>query len=85
MIYTHPAVLEVAVIASADPRWVEVPKAFVVTKTGAELTAEALYDYCRERLAGFKCPKRIEFVSELPKTSTGKIQKYILRNRDRSE
>ena len=85
VIYIHPAVLEVAVIASPDPRWVEVPKAFVVTKTGAELTAEALYDYCRERLAGFKCPKRIEFVSELPKTSTGKIQKYILRNRDRSE
>ena len=85
VIYTHPAVLEVAVVASPHPRWVEVPRAFVVTKPGAELTAEALYDYCRERLAGFKCPKHIDFVSELPKTSTGKIQKYVLRNRDRSQ
>ncbi len=85
VIYTHPAVLEVAVVACPHERWVEVPRAFVVTKPGAEMTAEELYTYCRERLAGFKCPKHVEFVSELPKTSTGKIQKYILRNRDGSE
>lgn len=82
VIYTHPSVLEVAVVSSPHQRWVEAPKAFVVLKHGAELTTEALYAYCRERLAGFKCPKRIEFVNELPKTSTGKIQKYVLRNRE---
>jgi fatty-acyl-CoA synthase len=79
VIYTHPAVLEVAVVSSPHERFGEVPAAFVVLKSNAELSTETLYAYCRERLAGFKCPKRIEFVDELPKTSTGKIQKYILR------
>jgi fatty-acyl-CoA synthase len=85
VIYTHPAVLEVAVVATPHERWGEVPHAFVVTRPGPSLTAEELYEYCRARLAAFKCPKRVDFVTELPKTSTGKIQKYVLRRRDRSE
>jgi fatty-acyl-CoA synthase len=82
VIYTHPAVLEVAVVSSPHERFGEVPKAFVALKPSAELTIETLYAYCRERLAGFKCPRRIEFVDALPKTSTGKIQKYVLRERE---
>ena len=80
-IYQHPAVLEVAVIGIPDPLWGEVPKAFVTLKPGAQLTAEELIAFCRERLAHFKCPKAIEF-GELPKTSTGKIQKFRLRDRE---
>ena len=82
VIYAHPAVLEAAVVSSPHARFGEVPKAFVVLKPNADLTIDALYAYCRERLAGFKCPKRIEFIDELPKTSTGKIQKYLLRERE---
>jgi len=82
VIYTHPAVLEVAVVSSPHQRFGEVPKAFVVLKPDAALSTETLHAYCRERLAGFKCPRRIDFVNELPKTSTGKIQKYILRERE---
>ena len=81
-IYTHPAVLEVAVVSSPHERFGEVPKAFVVLKPDAALTTDALYSHCRDRLAPFKCPRRIEFVDELPKTSTGKIQKYLLRERE---
>jgi len=82
VIYTHPAVLEVAVVSSPHERFGEVPKAFVVLKPNVDLTVETLYAHCRERLAGFKCPRRIEFVDELPKTSTGKILKYVLRSRE---
>ena len=82
VIYTHPAVLEVAVVSSPHERFGEVPKAFVVLKPNVDLTVETVYAHCRERLAGFKCPRRIEFVDELPKTSTGKIRKYVLRSRE---
>jgi fatty-acyl-CoA synthase len=82
VIYACPAVLEAAVVSSPHARFGEVPKAFVVRKPNTDLTIDALYAYCRERLAGFKCPKRIEFVDELPKTSTGKIQKHLLRERE---
>jgi fatty-acyl-CoA synthase len=74
----HPAVLECAVVAMPHPKWGEVPKAFVSLKPGAVLTERELVDFCREHLAGFKCPKAVEF-TELPKTSTGKIQKFRLR------
>ena len=77
----HPAVLEAAVVAIPDDYWGEVPKAFVTLKPGQTLTAEALTAFCRERLAGFKCPKAIAF-GELPKTSTGKVQKFVLRERE---
>ena len=81
VILEHPAVLECAVVAAPDPKWGEVPKAFVTLKLDAALTEEALIAFCRERLPGFKTPKSIEF-GELPKTSTGKIQKFVLRERE---
>ena len=77
----HPDVLECAVVAKPDPKWGEVPKAYVTLKPGHEVSAEALIAHCRTLLPGFKVPKAIEF-SELPKTSTGKIQKFILRERE---
>jgi len=80
-LYQHPSVLEVAVIAIPDDKWGEVPKAFVTLKPGAQAAAEELIAFSRERLAHFKCPRRIEFGS-LPKTSTGKIQKFVLRDRE---
>ena len=80
-IVKHPAVLECAVVASPHEKWGEVPKAFVALKPGETLTERGLIDFCRERLAHFKCPKAVEF-SELPKTSTGKIQKFLLRERE---
>ncbi|MEW6274457.1 MAG: acyl--CoA ligase family protein [Bacillota bacterium] len=80
-IYQHPDVLEVAVIAVPDPKWGEVPKAFVVPKPGTNPTAEDIINFCRERIARFKVPKAVEF-GELPKTSTGKIMKYKLREKE---
>jgi fatty-acyl-CoA synthase len=77
----HPAVLEAAVIAVPDPYWGEAPKAYVTLKPGQDVTADALRGFVRERLAGFKVPKAIEF-GELPKTSTGKVQKTVLRERE---
>ncbi len=78
-IYEHPAVLEVAIIGVPDDKWGEVPKAFVTLKDGARATAEEIIQFCRERLAHFKCPKSVVF-TDLPKTSTGKIQKFVLRD-----
>ncbi|WP_373501744.1 long-chain-fatty-acid--CoA ligase [Desulfococcus sp.] len=79
VIYRHPEVLEVAVIPMPDPKWGEVPKAFVTPKPGSAVTAEEIIAFCRNNLAHFKAPKAVEF-RELPKTSTGKIQKYVLRD-----
>ena len=77
----HPAVLECAVIAVPHDEWGERPKAFVTLKPDAEATADAIIDFCRARIAHFKCPDAVEF-GPLPKTSTGKVQKYILRDRE---
>ena len=77
-ICTHPAVLEVAVVGIPDEYWGETPKAFVVLRPGATATEDEIIAQCKERLAGFKCPKAVIF-GELPKTSTGKIQKFVLR------
>jgi fatty-acyl-CoA synthase len=77
-IVRHPAVLECAVVAIPDERWGERPKAFVTLKPGSEATERDIVEFCREHLAHFKCPAAVEF-GELPKTSTGKIQKYVLR------
>jgi fatty-acyl-CoA synthase len=77
----HPAVLECAVVAVPDEKWGEVPKAFVTLKPGAKLSADELRAFARERIAAFKVPKYFEFC-ELPKTSTGKIQKFALRERE---
>jgi fatty-acyl-CoA synthase len=82
-LYRHPAVLAAAVVAKPDPKWGETPCAYVELKPGSDVTAEALIAHCREHLAGFKVPRSIEF-GEVPKTSTGKIQKFLLRERARS-
>ena len=82
-LYRHPAVMSVAVVASPDPKWGEVPCAFIETKEGVSTTAEELTAFCRERMAHFKVPKKFIF-EDLPKTSTGKIQKYVLRQRAKS-
>ena len=78
VLYEHPAILEAAVVAKADEKWGETPCAFVTLKTGMSVTEKNIIEYCREKLANFKCPKTIIF-SQLPKTSTGKIQKHVLR------
>lgn len=79
-LYRHPAVLEAAVVARPDEKWGETPCAWITLKAGFEDTREAdIIAFCREHLAGFKLPKTVVF-RELPKTSTGKIQKYLLRD-----
>ena len=79
-IVTHPAVSEVAVVAIADEKWGERPKAFVVLRVGEFASEDELIEHCRRSLAHFKCPKEIEFVAHLPKTGTGKILKRELRD-----
>jgi fatty-acyl-CoA synthase len=78
-VVSHPAVLEAAVVAIPDDKWGERPKAFVVLKEGMEATGEDIVAHVRGRIAHFKAPDRVEIVGALPKTSTGKIQKYLLR------
>jgi fatty-acyl-CoA synthase len=75
----HPAVQEAAIVGIPHPRWGEAPFAFVVLKAGAEAAPDDLIAFARERLAHFKAPHGVQFVAELPKTATGKIQKYVLR------
>jgi fatty-acyl-CoA synthase len=77
-LYKHPAVSMVAVVAKSDEKWGETPCAFVELKPGKKATEAELIDYCRERLARYKCPRHVVF-TELPKTSTGKVQKFELR------
>jgi fatty-acyl-CoA synthase len=80
VLYRHPCVLEAAVVARPDPMWGETPRAFVTVKPEASATAEEIIAFCRERLAHFKAPRTVIF-GPLPKTSTGKIQKFLLRER----
>jgi fatty-acyl-CoA synthase len=75
----HPAVQEAAVVGLPDAQWGEAPHAFVVLKPGVAATSEELRTFTRERLAHFKTPHSVTLVTELPKTATGKIQKYVLR------
>ncbi|ROU00428.1 long-chain-fatty-acid--CoA ligase [Marinobacter sp. R17] len=83
-LYRHPAVLEAAVVARPDEKWGETPCAFVTLKPDAgEVTEEEIIRFCRERLAHYKAPKTVVF-QELPKTSTGKIQKFVLRDTAKS-
>jgi len=82
-LYRHPAVIAVAVVAQPDPKWGETPCAYVELKPGAAVTEAELIEHCRALVARFKVPKKIVF-GELPKTSTGKIQKFVLRERARS-
>ena len=81
-LYQHPAVLEAAVVARPDTNWGETPCAFVTLKAGEEASEQMLIDHCRDRLAHFKAPKTV-VLTDLPKTSTGKVQKNILRERAR--
>lgn len=79
VIYEHPGVYEVAVIGVPDPRWQEVPKAFIVLKSGHSMEAEELFAFCRAKLASFKTPKYVEFVDTLPRNASGKVLKRDLR------
>ncbi|HET9555289.1 MAG TPA: long-chain-fatty-acid--CoA ligase [Anaeromyxobacteraceae bacterium] len=81
VLFFHPAVLEAAVVGIPDEKWGEVPKAFVTLRPGREATEREIIEYCREHLAHFKCPKKVEF-GPLPKTSTGKTQKFKLREKE---
>ena len=80
-VVSHPAVLEAAVIALPDEKWGEVPKAFVTLAAEKQATAEEIIQHCKGRLAHFKAPRQVEF-GPLPKTSTGKIQKFVLREKE---
>jgi 3-(methylthio)propionyl---CoA ligase len=79
-LYRHPAVQVVAVVAKPDEKWGETPCVFVELKPGATATSDELIAWCRNHLAAFKCPRHVVF-AEIPKTSTGKIQKFKLRER----
>ena len=83
VLYRHPAVIAAAVVAQPDPKWGEVPCAFIELKEGMKATAAEIIDHCRARMAHFKAPRRVVF-GALPKTSTGKIQKFILREQVKS-
>jgi fatty-acyl-CoA synthase len=79
VLYKHAAVLFAAVVAKPDPKWGEVPCAFVELKDGAKATEAEIIAFCRSHMSGFKTPKAVVF-GIIPKTSTGKIQKFLLRN-----
>jgi fatty-acyl-CoA synthase len=83
VLYRHPKVMEAAVVAKSDPKWGETPCAFVALRPGVEASAEEIVDHCRANLARFKIPRHVVF-GELPKTSTGKVQKFLLRTRAES-
>ncbi len=78
-LYQHPAVLEAAVVGKPDEKWGETPCAFITLREGQTATAEEIVAFCRENMAHYKCPKTVIF-GELPKTSTGKVQKFVLRD-----
>jgi fatty-acyl-CoA synthase len=79
---THEAVLDVAVVGVPDDKWGERPKAFVVLKPGAQASEQELIDHVRSAIARYKAPKAVAFLDELPKTSTGKVPKFELRERE---
>ncbi len=78
VLYSHPAVQAVSVVAKQDDKWGETPCAFVELKPGKTATADELIAHCRQHVAHYKAPRHVVF-EELPKTSTGKVQKYVLR------
>ena len=84
VLYRHADVLAAAVVALPDPKWGEVPRAYVELRDGTAPTAEAIIAHCRQHLAGFKTPKSVVF-GPLPKTATGKIRKFELRQQARAE
>jgi len=80
VLYQHPAVMECAVIGIPSEKWGETPLAIIVTRPGESVDEAAILTFCRENLAHFKCPSKVEFVPELPRTATGKLQKFRLRD-----
>ena len=80
VLYRHPAVMVAAVVAMPDPKWGETPCAYIEIKPGAEVTEADIIAHCKKHLAGFKVPRTVVF-ADLPKTSTGKLQKFMLRKR----
>ena len=83
VLYRHPAVMAAAVVARPDPKWGETPCAFVELKPGVSVSETELIEFCRTQMAKFKAPRAVVF-GELPKTSTGKIQKFVLREKAKS-
>jgi fatty-acyl-CoA synthase len=81
VLYQHPAVLECAVIGVPHEKWGETPRALVVLRSGPPVREQDLIDFCRERMSHFKCPTSVEFVQALPRTATGKLQKFKLREK----
>jgi fatty-acyl-CoA synthase len=80
-LFRHPAVLECAVIGVPHEKWGETPKALVVLRPGTKATEPELIAFCREHLAHFKCPTSVDFLDSLPRTATGKLQKFLLREK----
>ena len=84
VLYSHPDMLECAVIGKLDEKWGEVPLAFVVLREGAKITPQEIIDFARSRLAHFKAPKEVRIINEFPRGGTGKILKSVLREKYRS-
>jgi fatty-acyl-CoA synthase len=80
-LYKHPAVLECAVVGVPSEKWGETPKALVVLRDGQKVTEEEMISFSRDHLAHFKCPTSVEFVDSLPRTATGKLQKFVIREK----
>jgi fatty-acyl-CoA synthase len=85
VIFELPDVLEAAVVGIPHPKWLEVPKAYVVLKPNTSLTAHELIEYCAKKLAKFKVPKEVEFLDSLPRTPSGKVLKRKLRDLHQKE
>ena len=85
VIYTHKAVLETAVIGVPDEYWGESVKAFVVLKQGMKVTEDEIIDLCKKTIAGYKKPRSVEFVQQLPKSPTGKILKRVIKSQYRHQ
>ncbi|MEO6398115.1 MAG: long-chain-fatty-acid--CoA ligase [Tepidiformaceae bacterium] len=80
-LYKHPAVLECAVIGVPSEKWGETPKALVVLRDGASATEQEILEFSRQHLAHFRCPTSVDFVESLPRTATGKLQKFVIREK----
>ena len=81
VLYQHPDVVEAAVVGLPDPKWIEVVAAFIVKKTGSAATEDDIITFAKNKLAGFKCPKKIIFIEALPKNPSGKILKRELKQK----